>query len=165
VAAKESCLPQVRADLQSLSEIWQENKELTLLLLNPRLSKSKGRAMLVALFDRMKAHEMTRNYVHLLVDKDRLDILPAVFPSFEKLWREHQGEIEVTVTTAIGIPESLQSEIRDHLARKSGKKPLIRWENDTTILGGLIVQWPDRVFDGSLARKLVNLKDRLAEAV
>jgi F0F1-type ATP synthase delta subunit len=55
--------------------------------------------------------------------------------------------------------------ITDHLARRSGKLPLVEWMCNPAILGGVIVHWPDRVFDGSLIRKLANLKMTLAEAV
>jgi F-type H+-transporting ATPase subunit delta len=165
VPSKEACLHEVRADVASLGEVWKDNPEFTLLLLNPRLTKAKVTGMLDALLEKMKAHVVSKQFIHLLLEKDRLNILPALVPSFEKLWRDHEGEIEVIVTTAVPVSDPLQAEIKSYLSNKSGKKPIVEWKYDPSILGGIIIQWPDKVFDGSLARKLDVLKDRMSEAV
>ena len=165
VAQKESCLPAVRADMTALGDVWKENPEFVMLLLNPRLTKAKVTGLLDGLLNKMNAHIITRQFLHLLFEKDRLNVLPTLVPSFERFWRESEGEIEVTVITAIALSEQLQSELHSHLSRKSGKKPIITWKQDPAILGGLIVHWPDRVFDGSLARKLDMLKESMSEAV
>jgi F-type H+-transporting ATPase subunit delta len=165
VAQSQLALAEVRDDLQSLGDLWSENDELVALLMNPGLSKVKVNAIISSLMERMVLHAISRKFVNLLLEKDRLEILPAVVPAFEKLWREHAGEVEVTVTTALPLDSIMQEKVRVHLAAKSGKKPLVVWKADPGIVGGVVVEWPDRVFDGSLARKLEGLREHMAETV
>ena len=158
-----NALEAVHADLAAVTAVWREQREFALLVMNPRLSREKVRALLDALADKTAAHDLTRRFLHLLIEKDRLEILSDVGSHFDRLWRDHRDEIEVTVTTALSVSDETKARIREHLAARSGKIPLVRWRHDDAILGGLIVEWPDRVFDGSLARKLQNLAAYLAQ--
>jgi F-type H+-transporting ATPase subunit delta len=163
VAVETGVLENVRSDLRSVSETWQGDPELALLLMNPALSRDKVSSILDAVADRLQAAQLTRHFLHLLLDKKRLDILGDVSSRFEDLWLIHEGRIEVTVTTAVPVSESLQTRIHDVLAEKSGKKPLITWMQKPGLLGGIVVEWPGKIFDGSLARKLENLRESLAQ--
>ena len=164
VALEKNVLKEVRDDLENLSETWQGDPELALLLMNPRLSRDKVRSILMAIADRLKTVELTHHFLSLLLDKDRLDVLYDVSKRFNQLWRDHEGEIEVKVVTAVRVSAQLQSQIMDALKAQSGKIPLISWVQDPRLLGGIIVQWPDKIFDGSLARKLENMKAFIAQS-
>lgn len=153
----------VHADLTGISSVWHEQREFALLIMNPRLSREKVRNLLDALADKLQAHEITRRFLHLLIEKDRLEILSDVGSHFDRLWRDYKGEIEIAVTTAGSLSDEMKTRIREHLAHRSGKTPQITWRENAAILGGVIVEWPDRVFDGSLARKLENLATYLAQ--
>jgi F-type H+-transporting ATPase subunit delta len=163
-ADEANALEAVHADLSAITAVWREQREFALLVMNPRLSRERVHSLLDALADRIEAHHLTRRFLQLLIEKERLEILSDVGAHFDRLWRDHQGEIEVTVTTALPVSEETQGRVRDHLAARSGQTPLITWRQNEAILGGLIVEWPDRVFDGSLARKLQNLAAYLAQA-
>jgi ATP synthase F1 delta subunit len=163
-ALEADALEAVHADLSAVTAVWREQREFALLVMNPRLSREKVRALLDALADRVNAHNLTRRFLRLLIEKERLEILSGVGSHFDRLWRDHQGEIEVTVTTALPVSEETQARVRDHLAARSGKTPLVTWRQDDAILGGLVVEWPDRIFDGSLSRKLQNLTAHLTQA-
>ena len=165
VAEEQKTLPAARADLQNLTQIWKENPDMAILLSNTSLSKAKIESIVMDIAKKAKVSELTIKFLKLLLDKGRLDILPLLAQSFEKLWRIYQGEVEVAVTTAIQIGDNLKQEIQTELTKQSGKKPLISWKTDPKILGGLIVEWPDKVHDSSLARKLSGLRNVMVESV
>ena len=165
-AAKQAnALEKIGEDLRALAETWREHPELAQLIGNPGLSREKVRAILEALCARLQAHALTDSFLRVLLDKDRLLMMEDVSAQFDKLWRDHLGQIEVAVTTAIPLAEPAKQAVTAHLARRSGKTPLVEWLCDPAMLGGVIIRWPDRVFDGSLARKLANLQMTLAAAV
>jgi F-type H+-transporting ATPase subunit delta len=163
VARDADKLDEVRKDLAEITDAWRQYPELALLVMNPRLSREKKRGILTALSDRVGAGTITRNFLDLLLDKDRLEVLYDIGSRFEDLWRIEKGQVEVTVTTAVPLSETLQKSVYDFLAAKCGKEPLITWGHDPRILGGLVLLWPDRIYDGSLARKLENLRLHLAQ--
>ena len=161
-ALEKKALDAVRRDLQSLHDLWQEQPELKLLLANPGLSRKKVKAILNSLEDKLSVSDITRRFVDLILEKDRLEILSDIQPVFEKLLLEHEGKVEVTVTTAVPVNDSLQTRIESHLKEKSGRDPIVTWQQNPQLLGGLVIEWPDYVFDGSLARKLDNMREHLA---
>jgi F-type H+-transporting ATPase subunit delta len=157
-------LAEVRSDLDQITDAWRRNPELALLVMNPRLSREKKRGILTALAAKAGAVQLTRNFLDLLLDKDRLEVLYDLGAHFERLWRADKGQVEVTVTTAVPLSDPLRKTIFDSLAATSGKEPLVTWTQDPKILGGLVLLWPDRIYDGSLARKLENLRLYLAQS-
>jgi F-type H+-transporting ATPase subunit delta len=165
IAKQQNVLAAVRSDLQSLVETWQAYPELVQLIGNPGLGQARVSVILDTLCTKINAHALTRSFMHVLLTNDRLMIVLEVHDYFDKLWSEDQGEIDVAVTTAVPVSDALKQDITAHLAKSSGKKPSVTWDHDPNLLGGIIVRWPDRVFDGSLARKLDNLKTRMAESV
>jgi len=163
-ARERGVLDEVRRDVAALSEAWRDYPEVGLLVTNPRLSRKKVHDILMSLADRLQVHDITRRFLDVLMEKDRLIVLSDVGPRFEQLWRDHEGEINVSVRTAVPVGDELRRAIHDHLAARSGRRPQIAWDCDPALLGGVVIEFPDRVFDGSLARKLANLKDHLAWA-
>jgi len=163
-ALSRNALDAVHADLAAVSSVWREYPEFVLLAMNPRLSKDKVRGILRGLADRIHAHDLTRHFMNLLVDKDRLGILHDVDEYFERFWRDHAGEVEVTVTSAIPLSDNMRNVVTRHVAEKSGRTPLVNWKEDDGILGGLVIEWPDHIYDGSLIRKLDNLSLRLSQS-
>jgi len=158
VALEKSVLKEVRDDLRNVSETWHGDPELALLLMNPGLTRDKSHSILTAVAERLNLTELSRHFLLLLLDKDRLEVLYDIADRFDQLWRDKKGEIEVKVVTAVAVSEKLQVQIRETLAAQSGKIPLITWAQDPKLLGGIVVQWPDKILDGSLARKLANMK-------
>ncbi|MDD5087583.1 MAG: ATP synthase F1 subunit delta [bacterium] len=164
VAAKANALAEVQADLSAITAAWDEHPEFAQLALNPRLSRARVKALLHALADRAHAQPLTRDFLDLLLEKRRLEILQELSPHFDRLWRQQRGEVDIRVTTAVPVAEPMRQTIVAHLKQRSGKIPRVTWSEDPQLLGGLVVEWPDRVFDGSLARKLDNLRATLALA-
>jgi F-type H+-transporting ATPase subunit delta len=165
-AAKQGdVLSEVENDLHSLHETLAENGEFTALMMNPGLTDEEVRAILNSLSSKLNLHPVTRQFIDLLLEKRRLELISTVPAYFHKLYLEDQGEIEVSVTTAIELDDGGKTKIRAHLEQQSRKKPQISWATRPEILGGLIIEWPDSVHDGSLARKLRALEERMIESV
>lgn len=162
-ARERGALNEVRRDTQAFYELWAEQPELKALLLNPGLSCKKLRNILTAIADKLALNQISRAFIDVLLDKDRLEILADVHPVFERLMFVHEGKIAVKVTTAIPLSGGLQQQIEQHLKRHSGKDPVVEWRENPAIIGGVVVEWPDRIYDGSLARKIQNMKLQLAE--
>ena len=166
LAAKEgNVVNEVEQNLQTLEATLTEYGELAALLLNPGLSAAKKRGILNSLSSKLNFHPVTRKFIELLEDKGRLELLSTIPLYYHRLYLDDAGQVEVTVTTAVAADETTQQKIQSYLKAQSGKEPLITWQQNKEILGGLIVDWPDRVYDASLSRKLRELEKRMVEAV
>ncbi len=164
-AVKVGCAAEVERDLQALAVIYQENRELPVLLASPSFSNAKRRAILMSIGDKVGFCEMTRRFIDLLIEKARLEILAAIPARFHKLYRESLGEVEVTVSTAVALSDTMKQNVSQSIATRSGKTPVISYKVNPALIGGIVVQYPDRILDGSLSRKVQDLGKLMSAAV
>lgn len=162
---KAECAADVERDLAAIAAIYKENRELPVLLASPSLGNAKRRAILMSIADKAGFCEMTRRFIDLLLEKSRLEILESIPDRFHKLYRDHQGEVEVTVSTAVPLSDAMKQSVTQSIAAKSGKKPVVTYHVNPALIGGIVVQYPDHILDGSLARKVQDLGKRMAAAV
>ncbi len=162
IALERNIVDPVLSDLEALSDALRHNPEFAALILNPSVSPQRARSLVGAIGKKIGFNPLTTRFVDLLIEKDRVNILHSIAPAFAELLRKHKGEVNVTVTTAVQVSEPMQKQITSHLAKSSGKTPLVMWKIDPAVLGGLIVEWPDKIVDSSLARKIENMKTTLA---
>ena len=55
-------------------------------------------------------------------------------------------------------------DLQEKLSDVTGKKVTMESETNTDLLGGIVVQIGDTIFDGSIKTKLAEMRRRLAEA-
>lgn len=103
------------------------------------------------------------NFLKVLARHDRLELFPLIL---EEAWLEQErraGQRRVAVRTAVPLAEQQLEAIRQRLRSDLKVEPILIPEVDADLLGGLVVQVGDTVYDGSLQTKLKNLRHRLKE--
>ncbi len=161
VATEQDALERVRAELKLLGELQVQMPEFREILSAPTAGLTQKQKLLETVFgDRLS--EVTKQFLGVLLAKRRIAILPEVIAAFEVLWREQHREILITVTTAIEPDSHLKEKITEYLQGSTEKQPVITWLVDASLLGGMQVRWPDRLEDGSLRRKLLEMRQTLA---
>ncbi|MCL6449961.1 MAG: ATP synthase F1 subunit delta [Acetobacteraceae bacterium] len=94
------------------------------------------------------------DFLHMLVTKRREGYLQAIVAEYGRLADLAQGVLQVQVRSAVTIPEKLQDGLRRKLEAVSGRRVKLELAQDPGLLGGLVVQVGDRVFDSSLRTHL-----------
>jgi len=71
------------------------------------------------------------------------------------------NRVRAGVTLVRPADEELRKKIVDDLTRVIGKEVLASFEQDPSILGGVVVRVGDRIFDGSIRRRMTMLRRQL----
>ncbi len=128
---------------------------------NPRLSATT----LVELFKGV-AGELTPeqvNFLHILVDNRRLEVLSEISALFDDLKNAQEGTREALVTSAFPLSDAQLGSLVEALERKFGCKVKANVEVDPELIGGVRIALGDQVIDASVRGKLsamaVTLKD------
>lgn len=153
----------VAADLERLAETIGRFSGLQLLVRNPAIDSSKKAAVLVEVATRLQAAEITRRFVALVADKERLAELSAIARSFRELVDVHQGVVNAEVTTPAPLDEASIENLRAKLAGATGLTVRLHNRVDPALLGGLVTRIGDVLYDGSLRQQLALLRDRMME--
>jgi F-type H+-transporting ATPase subunit delta len=101
------------------------------------------------------------NLVRLLVENDRLGIVPQVAQQFEELKSREEGRLDVLVTTAFPLSEAQSGAIATALKTKLGRDINITSVEDPELIGGMHIRAGDLVIDGSVQGQLKQLANEL----
>src|SRR5262249_91071 len=86
------------------------------------------------------APQLTRNFLHILVDRDRLDQVPGIADALQEQINVQRGIVTADVTTAVPLDTELEQVIAQKLAQHLGREPrqiTIRSHVDPSIIGGV----------------------------
>ena len=89
----------------------------------------------------------------------RAELFFACLEDFERLYNESKKIMLVKVTSATELTEDEKSRLAAALKKKYALEVELQCVIDKSILGGIIVETGDSVLDGSLTRKLRDVKE------
>jgi F-type H+-transporting ATPase subunit delta len=133
---------------------------LARVLANPGLSREK-KADLVLEIGGGRLSDEGQNLVRLLARNGRLGVLPEIAEAFARRKAEHEGTVEVTVSTAFPLKPAQEQAIAKALKSKLGREVRITSEEDPELIGGFRLRAGDMVIDGSVAAQLGQLAQEL----
>jgi len=130
------------------------------------LSDSVGRDDKLAIVDRVVAPQASPfflNFLRVLIRHGRIALLPLIQNVLKKLQEEAGGKRRIQVRTAKPLSESSKKQICEQVQGKLGFEPILQETIDAALIGGMILQVGDTVYDSSLRSRLKLLKGRLVE--
>jgi F-type H+-transporting ATPase subunit delta len=95
------------------------------------------------------------------VRKNRAYYLSAIAAAFIDQYNALNNIMQASVKTAHPIDEKLTDEIRQFISSYSGKQVELKSVVDASLIGGLVIQMEDKLFDASVNGKLNKLKHDL----
>ena len=143
-------LAQVRAVLS--------DPEVAHALTNPTIATEQRMGIVSDLFDGSEA----TNLAKLLIESDRVRDVGAIADEFQRLADEAAGRVRATVTTAVELSSKDRDRVAEELSKRLGREIHLDVLVDPAILGGLKLQYGDRLVDASVATRLQQLRRRLA---
>ena len=148
-------------ELDRAAETFVHSPELRTALENPVFPLAKRRQVLEELARRLALSKTVRAFVLLLLEKGRIGRLSDIARAHRGLVDEHAGRVRATVTAARALLPELEARLKAALEKQSCKTVLLEKREDPSIVGGLITQLGDIVYDGSLRTKLEALREQL----
>jgi len=150
----------------------QALREITRVLRMPSaravlMSPAVPAAQKTAVLDRVlpNAPPMVRNFVHILVNRDRLDEVPGIADALQDLINVQRGIVTAEVTTAVPLDGEMERVVAQRLATYFDRDPqkiTIRSRVDPSIIGGVVARVGDQVIDDSIRGRLARLRRTLA---
>ena len=149
-------------DLNDFVAALEESEELRLFFYGGQIPEREKRRAVDALTQGMTLS--ARNFLKVLADNGREEILDEVLLRYEDLVKEHLGRVEVEVTTAVELSEEEISRIKERLGRLlEGREVILETNVDPDILGGAVFRFGGRMVDGSVRGQLLSLREEMLE--
>jgi len=138
------------------------DRDVLRFLESPRISIARKREVLEP---KLKGvNPMAVNLLYLLAERGGLAMMPDIAANYQQRLDDLRGIAHAQVTAAVPLSETEASEIKQKLGAMFGKQIDITTKVDPTLLGGIVARVGDKVIDGSLSRRLQNLKREINQA-
>ncbi|HEV8052810.1 MAG TPA: ATP synthase F1 subunit delta [Parachlamydiaceae bacterium] len=159
-AKNDAQLEKTAQAMKEITRLLKEVPEFRSLLLQPFITIEAKKSFLKKLFQENSDPGLL-NFLYLLLDKKRMDILPEIAAEYIELVDEKLERLEIGITTTVALDEKMKDKITRALENRYRKKVLITESIDPQILGGMVLEIGNQVIDGSVKAQLSKLKDHL----
>ncbi|PID60471.1 MAG: F0F1 ATP synthase subunit delta [Gammaproteobacteria bacterium] len=122
----------------------------------PGLTASDKAGLLEAVSDGLD--DQSRNFLHLLAENGRLELLPDIATIYEGMRQDTEGKVEAKVISAYALTDKQRSKISAALAKRLGREVSIDNEVDKDLVGGAIIRVGDLVIDGTVRGHLEKME-------
>jgi F-type H+-transporting ATPase subunit delta len=110
-----------------------------------------------------RASEIFLNFLLVLNEHERLDLLRPILAAYRRLYEERTGHVRVRVKSAAPLPDDQRQRLEQELRAAFRREPILEARVDPDLLGGLVVQVGDWVYDGSVRSRLADIRNQLLE--
>lgn len=139
----------------------QTNAKMLATLTNTAHDLTSRLSILTKVTEKLGLTSLTTRFLKLLVKKRRIDIMDNIHEEYTKLAHKEMSLAEMIVTSATALSDAQYDELTTHFTNKTKKKIILKKNINPTVLGGVIVQMGDHVYDYSLKRQLNELKEKM----
>jgi F-type H+-transporting ATPase subunit delta len=132
------------------------------LLGSPRVSSAHKDQVLTEVFGK-DASSLVLRFLRVLNRHERLGMLGVVAREARAIWDARNHRFPVHVRAAVPLDENQLQTLRDRLSALTGATPVLLVSTDPELIGGLVVQVGDQLYDASVKSRLAQLRQRLIE--
>ena len=160
-AAKKDQADEILEELQALlDKVFKADPQFEAFLASGAVDRKRKAAVLDAVFAG-RASDLLLNFLLVLNDHERLDVLHPIVAAYQELLNERAGRIKVQVRSAVPLPDDQKERLREQLRTALHKEPLLETETDPDLLGGLVVRVGDWLYDESVQAQLENIRNQI----
>ena len=127
---------------------------------NPRLSAADKESLVLSVVGD-KLDPLGRNFVRILIEGDRITLLPQIATLFDDRRNSAEGVAKAVIKSAFPMAERQIAELTAALQKRFGKKIETTVEIDPALIGGARITVGDTVIDGSIQAKLEAMATQL----
>ncbi len=163
IASEQKQVEQYAQELANVASVLQSEDRLRLLLDSPTFPLEKKQAIMSDLCDLLKSNDGMRNFLSLLLEKDRIGYIAQIDRNYRKLADDLSGLLRATITSASDLSGERVDAIKQSLEKQTGKQVVLSVETDASLIGGLQAEMGGKLFDGSVKTQLKRIAETLAK--
>jgi F-type H+-transporting ATPase subunit delta len=137
-----------------------EDRRVQAAIADPALSDAQAAGVFLSILAG-KLDGQAENFVRVLAENKRLELLPEIQLQYEVLKNEKEGVVEAEVFSAFELTDAQVADLAQRLEKRTGRKVRTRVQVDQALIGGVKVVIGDKVIDGSARAQLGALETAL----
>lgn len=145
--------------LDAIAAAIEQEPKVQAVLMSPRVPKQvKGRILASALPQAPRGFVL---FLQAVVKRGRQALFRDIATAYLELLDRKLNRVRAGVTLSHEPNEDMRRAIAEGLRTALGKEVITSFRTDREILGGVVVRVGDRVYDGSVRRRMLKLRRQL----
>jgi len=158
VAIADDCMEEIHDGLKTIRDVLHSSDEFIELLSSPAIPK-EDRTKIVEDSFGGQVHEDLVAFLCVLTQKGHIKDLDECFEVFDELFKESMKRSTAIVTSAVELDDEAKTKLINKLQQVSGHLVEAEYRIDKSLIGGLIVEIDGKRLDGSLKKRLKEIKE------
>lgn len=161
VGTREDQTDTLGSDLEGLARIIRETEGLLSFLANPATNSANKHRILEEVIARTELSVFTQRFLKLLLDNNRVQLLPEISEAYGRLLDDARSIIRGTIISAEDLSKKQIEEIQKALETSTGRTVVLTAECDPQLIAGFRVQIADVTLDASVVGQLNAMSNHL----
>jgi F-type H+-transporting ATPase subunit delta len=161
LAQEDGKVGQYGQELDDFVRLAGELPDLANAIQNPLYTEAARKSVFQSVADRIGLTPILRSFINLLIEKKRIQNVAEIAEYYHKLIDAHANIARAQIRAATHLEEGVIEEIAQTLGKMTGKKVVVEFQQDSSLIGGIVAKIGDLVLDGSVRRQLLNFKETM----
>ena len=162
LAIEFNILEKVNSDVKLISSVFNENRELRVIIANPVIDTHKKINILNMLFE-TNIQELSMKFLRLITNKGREKYILHICDAFNEIYLDYKNILSVEFTTAQKANKKVLDDISGKLKEVTKMNIDLMEKVNEDIIGGFVVNFQDYQYDASIINQLSKLKKSYSE--
>jgi len=151
----------VEHNLEVFINLLKENDRLKTFFYNKVTEIEDLKSASKTISEEFKFQENTRNFLLLLSEDRRFDLINLIFADFKLLLQDLANKKEVLIESTSELSKKDEEELNNTLSGYLNKELVITKTINPDLIGGVKIQFDSYLFDASIKGKLNRIKQQL----
>merc|ERR1712216_617044 len=142
MATSQSKLDQVFQDVKGIRDMMKDSQDFRLMIDTPSIDPATKIDVLNRVLTKAGGDDNVKNFLKVLIENKRLNLLARVIDVFETMYRAEKGIVLCQVTSAKALSTPQQQEVKAAMEKRAAKGSQLNMEFgvNPALMGGLVVK-------------------------
>ncbi|KAK7243569.1 hypothetical protein RIF29_38372 [Crotalaria pallida] len=166
-AVKAKAVEKVESELLAFADAVKNSTKFSQFTKDPSVAKDIRVKAVQEICTEAKFSDVTKNFLVIVAENLRLKNIDTIAKRFVELSMAYKGEVKASVTTVFPLPPEEEKALKDSLQEMlgTGSKVHLEQKIDPSILGGIVLEFSQKVFDMSIKTRARQMERILREPV
>jgi len=150
-------------ELSDVTSLLFGHKKLLKVLFSPFLASNKKIHIIKDILSKKKLSKKTLRFIIILVENNRLELLPDIIELLPLFWNERRGVFTYEVASVVPLDATQKKELEKELESLEKRPVILNFKIDPELIGGLSIKKGNIVYDISLRGDLSKMKEKIIE--
>jgi len=153
----------LRRQLREFQHLFSAQKNLQDVLISPFLPSAKKTEIVAQILAEIHLEGKAGRFLLLLVENNRLPLLPDILDRLPELWNEEQGIATFIVSSVVPLNDTQKKRLEEKFLKLEKRPVSLSYIIDPSLVAGLLIRKGNIVYDASLHGDLERLKQKISE--